>query len=60
MSDDLIDLLLKMLEKDPNKRIELIDIFEHPWITKFKDKERMYEFSSEEISDSSVDEDNDN
>ena len=25
-----------MLVKDPAKRIELIDIFEHPWMTKHK------------------------
>jgi serine/threonine protein kinase len=52
---------MKMLEKDPNKRIELIDIFEHPWIAKFKNKDRAYdrayECSSDSISESEEEDD---
>ena len=34
LSQNLKDLLSKMLEKSPEKRIKLIDILSHPWITK--------------------------
>lgn len=34
LSDECIDLIVKMLEKDPNKRIEMIGIFDHPWINR--------------------------
>ncbi|CAG8753973.1 6841_t:CDS:2, partial [Funneliformis caledonium] len=30
---DLADLLKKILEKDPNKRITMLEIREHPWVT---------------------------
>lgn len=36
VSEDCIDLILKMLEKDPAKRIEMIEVFEHPWVVKQK------------------------
>lgn len=32
VSEDCIDLIMKMLEKDPSKRIEMIDVFDHPWV----------------------------
>ena len=32
VSDECIDLIQKMLCKDPNNRIEMIDILDHPWI----------------------------
>lgn len=41
ISDECIDLLMKMLQKDPNERIELIDIFEHPFIIKHKESNHM-------------------
>ncbi|KAH6624315.1 kinase-like domain-containing protein [Chaetomium sp. MPI-SDFR-AT-0129] len=31
---DFVDLMGKMLEKDPEKRIEMADLREHPWVTK--------------------------
>ena len=45
ISDNLIDLLEKMLCKDPYKRIDMLQIFDHPWITKYS---RKYELSSDE------------
>jgi serine/threonine protein kinase len=38
ISDDLIDLIDQMLLKDPAKRIDILRIYEHPWIIKFKSK----------------------
>ncbi|KAJ8971251.1 hypothetical protein NQ314_000792 [Rhamnusium bicolor] len=35
VSEDLKDLIRKMLVKDPNKRITLPEIKEHAWVTKF-------------------------
>ena len=32
LSDESIDLLEKMLCKDPANRLEMLDIFEHPFI----------------------------
>ncbi|KAF2490521.1 kinase-like protein [Lophium mytilinum] len=32
--EDLKDLLHKLLEKDPGKRIQMEDLREHPWVTK--------------------------
>lgn len=34
VSDDLIDLLKKMLEKGPDERITWGEIFDHPWVKK--------------------------
>eukprot|EP01132_Coremiostelium_polycephalum_P009230 gene9230-11308_t len=34
MSDDAIDLISKLLNTDPKKRITLTDVIEHPWIKK--------------------------
>lgn len=31
-SDELIDLIEKMLTKDPEQRIDNLSIFEHPWL----------------------------
>jgi len=55
ISDNCLDLLMKMLDKDPAKRIELIDIFEHPWIVDHKEKNYNYECSSSELSNSDPD-----
>jgi serine/threonine protein kinase len=33
LSDDLVDLLQKMLKSDPKERISLDEILEHPWVT---------------------------
>jgi len=32
VSEDAIDLLKRMLEKDPNKRITALDCIKHKWI----------------------------
>lgn len=32
---EAIDLLKKMLEKDPKKRITINEIYNHPWIKKY-------------------------
>lgn len=37
-SNELIDLILKMLNKDPEERIPIIEIYEHPWIQKYRSK----------------------
>ena len=34
-SDDLIDLIEQMLNKDSGKRISMLEIFDHPWIRKY-------------------------
>ena len=31
-SDDLIDLIDRMLKKDPESRIDNLEIFDHPWM----------------------------
>ena len=36
LSDELIDLIERMLDKDPLSRIDMIEIFEHPWMIKYK------------------------
>lgn len=35
-SDELIDLIEKMLNKDPEQRIDNLSIFEHAWIMKYR------------------------
>jgi serine/threonine protein kinase len=50
-SDNLIDLLERMLCKDPMERIDMLQIFDHPWITKYS---RKYEESSDEEKRSST------
>ncbi|KAI9671261.1 MAG: hypothetical protein M1829_004668 [Trizodia sp. TS-e1964] len=34
LEDDFIDLMNRILEKDPDKRINMDDLREHPWVTK--------------------------
>ena len=36
ISDHCRDLIEKMLDKDPNRRIGIREIFEHPWIRLYK------------------------
>lgn len=36
ISDECIDLVEKMLCKEPSNRIDLIDIYDHPFVTKHK------------------------
>ena len=35
-SDDLIDLIEQMLHKEWGKRIDMLGIYDHPWIVKYK------------------------
>ncbi|XP_018569004.1 calcium/calmodulin-dependent protein kinase kinase [Anoplophora glabripennis] len=44
VSEDLRDLIRKMLVKDPNERITLPEVKEHPWVT----KSGVYPLPSEE------------
>ena len=48
MSDDLIDLILKMLHKDPYERIDVHSIYQHPWMQKYKAKFEDWSDSEEE------------
>jgi serine/threonine protein kinase len=34
-SDNLIDLIEMMLHKDPEQRLTMFEVFEHPWIQKY-------------------------
>ena len=40
LSEELKDLLLKMLEKDPSKRITLVELLSHQWISKNEPKDQ--------------------
>ena len=48
-SNDLIDLIEKMLTKDPAERIDMIKLLDHPWILKYKlrDEDSDLDVSSE-------------
>jgi len=35
-SDELIDLIEQMLHKEWGKRIDMLGIYDHPWIVKYK------------------------
>jgi calcium-dependent protein kinase len=37
-SDDCIDLLKKMLTKNPNERINAVDAYAHPWLSRIDKK----------------------
>ena len=49
-SNDLIDLIERMLAKDPLERIDMLRLLEHPWILKYKlgDENSDFETKSEE------------
>lgn len=44
ISDNCLDLILRMLAKDPAKRISIREILDHPWIKKYKRKKRKREW----------------
>lgn len=50
ISDDCIDLLERMLKKEPETRINIIEIYEHPWIEKYKFRGYDSEVDSSEDS----------
>ena len=54
LSDDLIDLIDKMVQKDPTKRIDILNIYEHPWIVKYKHKFEKWSDDEKSISTSSI------
>jgi len=35
---------MRMLEKDPNKRISMNEIFEHPWVDNYRFDKRQLEW----------------
>lgn len=35
---------MKMLDKDPNKRISVAEIFDHPWIEQYRKNKRQKEW----------------
>ena len=49
----MIDLIEKMLKKDAAERIEILDIFEHPWMVKYRTKAEKWSDDEREESDSS-------
>ncbi len=44
ISQNCKDLISKMLDKDPNKRIGVSEIFDHPWISYYRQSKRMKEW----------------
>ena len=36
ISDSCKDLIFRLLDKDPNKRISVSEIFDHPWICRYR------------------------
>lgn len=38
ISKECRDLILKMLTKDPNKRISISEILDHPWICQYREE----------------------
>jgi len=36
LSNEAVDLLKKMLDKDPKNRITINEIYNHPWVAKYK------------------------
>ena len=41
LTKECADLIMKMLDKDPATRISMREIFEHPWIARYK-REKQY------------------
>lgn len=48
------ELIQRMLEKDPSKRITISEIMLHPWISKYKDKKLRKEWGYSTSSDDSL------
>ncbi len=36
LSNEVCDLILRLLQKDPLKRLSLEDVLSHPWVEKYK------------------------
>ena len=54
-TDELIDLIDQMLCKDPVKRIAMMEVYEHPWIVKYKYKDEKWSDRSANFSSSKHD-----
>jgi len=54
ISEDAKDLVLQMLEKDPAKRISIIEMQEHPWLTSYKDEKFSGLFSEGKATTTTV------
>ena len=52
-SDDLIDLIERMLAKDASARIEVLDIYDHPWMVKHRNRAENWS-DGEQADDSSA------
>lgn len=52
-SDDLIDLLEQMLCKNMSQRIDMLGIYDHPWIIKYKRKDEVDSEEKASITSSS-------
>jgi serine/threonine protein kinase len=40
MTDHCYDILVRMLDKDPSRRISIPEIMEHPWIADLRKSKR--------------------
>lgn len=49
VSNEAKDLIDKLLQQDPNKRLSAEDALQHPWFTKWKIKDKMSELKSKQI-----------
>ena len=56
MSDELIDLILQMLKKDPFERIAIRKIYEHPWMMRYKENNKWSDSDDEEKKEANKDE----
>lgn len=57
ISLELKDLVGKMLEKKPSRRISIVEIWQHPWIAKYKEQRRkalIVDRLSNKSSDSTI------
>jgi serine/threonine protein kinase len=52
-SDEFIDLLEQMLCKNMGQRIDILGIYDHPWIVKYKRKDEIDSEEKEKVSGSS-------
>lgn len=50
-SDELIDLIERMLKKDPEQRIDNFEVFEHPWIKRYKNKDDYWSDDDDDDTD---------
>jgi len=56
VSDNLIDLLELMLNKDVSKRIAMLEIYDHPWIKRYHRKDFDDENSISDVQTESEEE----